>query len=322
MIKYFLENELNYYYDDDIKTDGGSIYQQDLAILNLCERNHSRIIEKVFVSLDDVLHELIKLGKIFYNNNIKDDDKNHLTENIKILEKWIEENEASVKNKINYSGLYMIDLFQNIENEADIISKCEKLYIVNYIYGYYKERNFITFYNKMKKLIIDRVDMSIFISDILNFYNDENITLDKFYEDINNKKRFKEILHEEDFYAQLLLHLLILYFNFNDVNIKVCLPIYIHKKSIYHYYCSANSIYDLAAYQLLLNLTSSFESSKVKPCHNKKCHNLVEIKGNTKYCKKCRGSGIAKKLADKTYNESKKGKETRKKYYENKKNKQ
>ena len=323
MFKFFLEKDLNYYYDGDINTDNGNINQQDLGILNLFEINHSTKIEKIFVSLSEVLDEFIKLGETFYNNtNNKCSYRDSYVENCQTLETWINENESNIRKNINYSGMFTIDLFHNIKNQDWIIDKCEKLYIVNYIYSYYKNNKFLTFYNKMKKLIFDNTDITEYISEILKFYDDEDMNLEKFYIDICNKDNFKSIEKKDDFYAQLLLYILILYFDFNVSNVKVCHPIYIHQQLTYHYYCSTDSLYDLAAYQLLLNLTSPSGSSNVKPCLNKKCHNLVEIKGNTKYCKKCRDSGIAKKLADKAYNESKKGKETRKKHYENKKNKQ
>lgn len=83
----------------------------------------------------------------------------------------------------------------------------------------------------------------------------------------------------------------------------------------FYLYKSSNCIIGIAYYKLLNIIISNQNDSPFKSCEY--CDTTFKTNGNQKFCEKCIGNGIPKKLRDENFRKSDKGKSYYKNYYKN-----
>lgn len=252
-----------------------------------------------------VFHSVFLLGKQI--NDLQDEEKV-----LDSSKEWIESNYFpfppdkfynDISNKIFAEKIKYVYL---IYSAALLLQKIRKNKLVSsdhisklkYYYDALGMNDIIMTY--INKITTDELESDAYsTNDFLKLTNDINITEDT-----------------KDFFVNVSLNILIYYvFDITknqDYMVSALMPIEFSNK--FYLYKYSNSLMGVVYYELLNNIVSNNNTLNISECIY--CKEMFAKSNNHQdYCEKCIALGIPKKVRDKRFHESKKGKEYHQKYY-------
>lgn len=282
----------------------------NIAIKNLLKlQNNNHIIEQgpFLVNSDAIFDELYILAEKIYKNNQQD---------ITIIKNWIDKN--YIIYNVEAINLYPINVILE-RTKNDLINIFSVYNIANLCKLIEKNKN-INYQHIIKlKELTDKLELFSIVMNDSYFIDNKVLTYDEFLILLKNYELTEE---NKDAFCLLLRNVLIIYIYklYNQPYSLVKEELFVlfnYSIPKYYIYKSSDSIIGITYYALLNRIINSKINSKYTSCPN--CGTLFQPRGNQKYCLTCIHYHIPKKIRDSNYEHSSKGKQTRQKYYSQKK---
>ncbi|MGN1370882.1 MAG: hypothetical protein ACI4XM_01175 [Candidatus Coprovivens sp.] len=282
----------------------------NIAIKNLLKlQNNNHIIEQgpFLVNSNAIFDELYILAEKVYKNSQQD---------ITIIKNWIDKN--YIIYNVEAINLYPINVILE-RTKNDLINIFSVYNIANLCKLIEKNKN-INYQHIIKlKELTDKLELFSIVMNNSYFIDNKVLTYDEFLILLKNYELTEE---NKDAFCLLLRNALIIYIYklYNQPYSLVKEELFVlfnYSIPKYYIYKSSDSIIGITYYALLNRIINSKINSKYTSCPN--CGTLFQPRGNQKYCPTCIHYHIPKKIRDNNYEHSSKGKQTRKKYYFQKK---